>query len=74
MTTQVPSGAARLRKLQADLKIKHGDLQVCARKLRRAQDAARVGRATALQEELDKIKSTINDVKQTIAELTGVPA
>lgn len=76
MIDQAPSVAVRLRKLRADLKIKNGDLQVCARKLRRAQDADRAGKAAALREDLDKIKSTISDVKQTIAELEGteVPA
>jgi hypothetical protein len=76
MIDQAPSAVVRLRKLRADLKIKNGDLQVCARKLRRAQDADRAGKAAALRGELDKIKSTINDVRQTIVELegAGVPA
>jgi phage protein D len=60
---------AKLRRLHADFKIKNGDLLVTARKLRRAQDGERTLRIAALQEELDKIKQTIADVKRTIAEL-----
>ena len=66
----------RLRKLRADLTMKTGDLKVYAGRLRRAQDAGRSQRAAVLLVEFNKIKSTIDDVKQTIAELEGaeVPA
>lgn len=66
----------RLRKLRADLKIKTGDLKVYAGRLRRAQDAEQWTRAKRLQADFNKIQSTIEDVKKTIAEVerTEVPA
>lgn len=69
MITQAPDTDVRLRKLRADLKIKTGDLKVFSGRLRRAQDFGQIRKATTLLVEFNKIKQTIQDVKQTIAEL-----
>lgn len=56
----------RLRKLRSDLTIKTGNLAVTARRLRRARDAGQDAKAEKLDQELSKIKETIQDVKKTI--------
>lgn len=71
MINQAPSREERLRRLRADLKIKSGDLKVYAGRLRRARDFEQHRKAAALQQEFDKIKQTIDDVKKAISELEG---